>query len=693
MPDANTIVLLHFDGADGSTTFTDETGKVWTPYSAAQLNTAEQKFGTASAIFNNNAATYIETPYHADFDLGNSDWTIDFWIKLPNLDNEDFIQIGTNFTNGIAVYLTSTTLVVNIGLETEFLGTPFGLSANAWTHIAVVKTNATDNLKVFVGGVKKSDVTNSAHPTITTAVSVGKVTTQGWGLEGWIDELRISNVARWTSDFTPPTAAYGLFEGELSEDATSNFATDADVRLWRYINEEASVNSSFLDNMDLIDEGATVDDSFIDNLPEISEDASADETFGATGTFNTNLYEETGIHTEMRGTGYYVETISDGFDSTDVSTAGFVYSLTCNESLINTDTTVCLATITVPDGFMIFDLAQPNWHKSVPESLVLTDTIFKILGVPCPDSLTLNDSIVTGWKGQEIVNEILGCYELAIGILQFNKLIDDTMDAADTVTYRLAVTVLENILFTSLATATKDFIETINDGAALTDEATRGFDKLIDESLVNTDAATVITSFFNAVAESLVGTDAVSMASSFYKSISDGFVLADTVASKGTLYNVVSESLGLLATVEIAGETWECYVLNTPKFYPSMYSGFNFNSYAVFENKAYGANDIGIYELTGDTDAGAEIHTGVVLNDTDFGLPNQKRFRRGYLSISGTAPKMIFETEDGRREIYAIDTQGKVVVSSELKSKKWKLSISDFDTLDNLKLIPVVLTK
>uniref|UniRef100_A0A6M3JFF9 Putative tail fiber protein n=2 Tax=viral metagenome TaxID=1070528 RepID=A0A6M3JFF9_9ZZZZ len=486
---------------------------------------------------------------------------------------------------------------------------------------------------------------------------------------------------------------YTPIEGELDEDASVNFATDADVRLWRYTDEEVSVNASFLDNMGLIDEEVTADDSFLDNLPELSEDASANETFGATGTFNTNLYEETGIHTEMRGTGSYVETINDGFASTDVSTAGFVYAITCDESLVNTDTTVCAASFSVLDGFMIYDNAQPNWHKSVPESLVLTDTIFKILGIPCPDSLTLNDSIVTGWKGQEIVNEILGCYELAIGILQFSKTIDDTMDAADTVTYRLAVTVLENILFTSLATAVATFQKVVADGAAITDEAARGFDKSINESLVNTDTVSVITSFFNAIAESLVGTDAASMVSSFYKSINDGFAIVDTVASKGTLYNIVSESLGLLDTVEFAGETWETYVLNTPKFYPSQYSGFNFNSYAVFENRAFGANDVGIYELTGETDAGETIHTGVVLNSTDFGSANQKRFRRAYLDISGTAPKMIFECEDGRREAYDIDTQGKTVASSELKSKSWKLSISDFDELDSLKLIPVVLTK
>ena len=83
----------------------------------------------------------------------------------------------------------------------------------------------------------------------------------------------------------------------------------------------------------------------------------------------------------------------------------------------------------------------------------------------------------------------------------------------------------------------------------------------------------------------------------------------------------------------------------------------------------------------------------MILGKTDFGSPNQKRFRRGYIGIFGDNPVMVFETESGHREAYAIDTEGKIAVSSELKSKSWKLSISDFDELNTIKLIPVILTK
>lgn len=483
-------------------------------------------------------------------------------------------------------------------------------------------------------------------------------------------------------------------EGSISEDASVNDVFTADVYAGRSISEDVSVDDFFDDNIGVLSEDVSVNDFFDDNLGLISEDVSVDDAFSTAGsTFNAEIYEESSVHAEILGTARYALTINDGMDLADATTVVPVYYKTCDESLILTDTASVALSITAEDGAMLYDDAQPGWGKTVSDGFDIADTVAKILGIPCPDSLTLQDSVVTKWVGQEIINEILEIYDLPKDIFQFSKTVNDGFDIADTLSYRLAVTVIENILLTEAVSATKDFIETINDTAALTDEATRGFEKTIDESLVNTDTVAVITSFFNSIAESLTATDTNTMVKRLWETLTDTIAFVDTVASKGTLYNVVYDTLGLLAEVEFAGETWECYILNTPKFYPSMYSGFNFNSYAVFENRAFGANDVGIYELTGDTDAGAEIHTGVVLNETDFNSPNQKRFRRAYLGISGTAPKMVFECEDGKREVYDIDTEGKTVVSSDLKSKSWKLSIADFEELSSMKLIPVVLTK
>jgi len=216
---------------------------------------------------------------------------------------------------------------------------------------------------------------------------------------------------------------------------------------------------------------------------------------------------------------------------------------------------------------------------------------------------------------------------------------------------------------------------------------------LIQEALSAVDVVSVVTTFLSSISDALGIADAVAPIKRAYPSISEALTFTETVSNQGTFYSVVYDTLAMNITVEMNGEFYECYVLNTPKFMPSMYSGYNFNSFCIFENRAFGANDTGIFELTGETDAGATIHTGAILSETDFGIPNKKKFRRGYLGITGTSPTMVFEAEDGTRQAYSIDTEGKVVASSELKSKMWKLSIADFTELDTIKLLPIILTK
>ena len=58
--DTYTKSLLHFNGSDGSTTITDESGKTWTAYDNAQIDTAQSKFGGASMLLD-GVGDYIKT--------------------------------------------------------------------------------------------------------------------------------------------------------------------------------------------------------------------------------------------------------------------------------------------------------------------------------------------------------------------------------------------------------------------------------------------------------------------------------------------------------------------------------------------------------------------------------------------------------------------------------------------------------
>ena len=79
---ADVVLGMHFDGANGSTAFTDDaTGKTITVYGGAQISTSQSAFGGASGYFNGTDA-YLSVPHSADLDLASGNFTIEAWIYL-----------------------------------------------------------------------------------------------------------------------------------------------------------------------------------------------------------------------------------------------------------------------------------------------------------------------------------------------------------------------------------------------------------------------------------------------------------------------------------------------------------------------------------------------------------------------------------------------------------------------------------
>ncbi|MFZ2809455.1 MAG: LamG domain-containing protein [Desulfosalsimonadaceae bacterium] len=656
----STVTLLHFNGADASTTFTDESGKVWTAAGNAQIDTAQSVFGGASGLFD-GSGDYISTPQHADHDFGSGDFTIGGRLRTATIAGGErtLYYQGTNGYTPILIEFNGSALQLYMssnGSSWDIASAKsFGnLSAETWYHFELDRSG--NNFYLFLGGAL-IDTFSSAATLLTppSTLQIGGSSGQEQYYNGWIDELYINKgLARHTEAFTPHTEE---LRGAESYDLS--------------IAEEFGISEVLGEKHDDVMEDGF---SFSDVLGEKHDD----------------VMEESIDLADSQGIGF-LKDIDEGLSVEDLHTV--LWPKEIAETVDLADLSRVALVIQILDGLFIYDDTAPGWIVTVPDTLDISDAISNRLTLLISEWIAFTDSQVNNWDGVEVVPEALNLYDLAKDIQRFAKDIDESLVLTDLAKYIITVTVLDLLGFTELATAVKSLSGAVSESLTLSDDSTRGFEKIIEEALSAVDVTTVITSFFNTISESLTATDAATLTSLLGATITDRLVVTDTVTSKGTLYSILYETLRMNVTVEIDGEIWECYVLNTPKFHPSMYSGFDFNSYCVFEGRAFGANDTGIFELTGTTDAGATIHTGAILNETDFGMPNQKRFRRGYLGISGASPVMVFETEDGHRQAYAIDSQGKVVASADLKSKNWILSIADFDELSTIKLIPVILTK
>jgi hypothetical protein len=209
------VALLHFDGPDGSTTFTDQTGKVWTPSGNAQIDTAQSKFGGASGLFD-GSGDYISSASSTDFDLGSGDFTIEFWarpaasitatqIVLAKAAWDGARSFVLGFANGNTVYFGYTNNGINF---TDVVSSPSAVSASTFNHVAVVRSGS--SILIFANGSQvKSESIGGSIFTASTSQTIGGRPSDSQYFNGHIDDLRVTKgVARYTANFTPPDRAF-----------------------------------------------------------------------------------------------------------------------------------------------------------------------------------------------------------------------------------------------------------------------------------------------------------------------------------------------------------------------------------------------------------------------------------------------------------------------------------------------------
>lgn len=225
--DSYTKLLLHCNGTDGSTSFPDASASnhTVTANGNAQVDTAQSKFGGASALFDGNG-DYLSIPDNDDWHFMNGDFTFDCWARFANVTVERGL-IGQNQDSNAYwdIYVTTDNkllLEYRIGgaYRARFnMTNSYSFSINTWYHLAVVRSGST--CYMFVDGVSQAVTQQYAFDdaNITNLTASFVVGTSGYvGFEfyynGHLDEIRLSKgIARWTSNFTPPTEEYSASGG------------------------------------------------------------------------------------------------------------------------------------------------------------------------------------------------------------------------------------------------------------------------------------------------------------------------------------------------------------------------------------------------------------------------------------------------------------------------------------------------
>jgi hypothetical protein len=212
-------LLLHGNGTNGSTVITDSSGspKTVTAVGNAQISTAQSKFGGSSIAFDGNGdrldcSTNLGL---ANFPASGQLGTIEGWFYFINVPSSRSaiagVWGGPSNTIGWFFDINSAGNVVmeNGGnITTITLSSP--ISFNVWTFLALVNTGS--QLRVYKDGVQVGTGSNYSPALSPDVFRIGTRNIGDLPVNGYIDEFRVTTgVARYTANFTPPTAPFPDF--------------------------------------------------------------------------------------------------------------------------------------------------------------------------------------------------------------------------------------------------------------------------------------------------------------------------------------------------------------------------------------------------------------------------------------------------------------------------------------------------
>lgn len=230
---AAVVLLLGYEGVDGSKGapgLTDESSRhngTGSSPNNSQIDTSQFKFGTSSVWINGGSPEIIwaTTPDWILSGSNSDQFTVECWARFNTLGLSPQIMVGTGLTFASPVWYFAAIgpsgsgeimfgFVPASGGATIVTSTSGAfITIGVWYHLAVDK-DATGKIRLYVNGVPRGSATpaDSSQQTFSLPLHMGAIGGGGSnGMEGWLDEMRITKgAARYQTDaaFTPPTAAF-----------------------------------------------------------------------------------------------------------------------------------------------------------------------------------------------------------------------------------------------------------------------------------------------------------------------------------------------------------------------------------------------------------------------------------------------------------------------------------------------------
>lgn len=248
-----TVLLVHCDGTNGSTTFTDRSSSTHTlnSISSAAVTTSQAKFGTGAVDISASTNKAIQvTGSLSDFDFQSGQFTIELWAYasttpsgIASLFSQFNNSSGGGWFFGSVFGQYSFWYYNGAGTQVQYTTGVAMPATGAWHHYCADR-DAGGTLRLYVDGVV---IGSTSAPTFQTAAvqpNIGNSFRSADPWTGYIDEVRVTKgQAMYGGAFTPPSGPF-----LPADPGTEARATQIAAEQWINANADARMTQIFLEH-------------------------------------------------------------------------------------------------------------------------------------------------------------------------------------------------------------------------------------------------------------------------------------------------------------------------------------------------------------------------------------------------------------------------------------------------------------
>jgi hypothetical protein len=678
---SNVSLLLHCDGTNGSTTFTDNSPspKTVTANGNAQISTAQSVYGGASGLFD-GSGDYLTVADAAAFEFGSGDFTIEARIRLTaypasngGLYEASIVSKDVVGSRGFTFNLNGT---VNSYTGISFLGfsgnttyasvsATTGFSLNTWYTVSVVRSG--NLVYLFKDGVLLNAGGTAFSLTIqdtSTTVKIGAEnfdSTYLYPYPGYIDEVRITKgVGRYTADYTPATEAfpnvkYALVGAETVSLTPSSTMAYYSKKIVGSVPITAAPSSTMAYHLRHV----------LNGMSSVAITPSATMTYYPR---NIILGSTTLSVSPAAAMTYYPRNIILGSTTLSVAPSSVMHKP------LTYSVTGAIPIAVTPASTMIKPVRYPIIGSSLVSVTPYSDYGFNRNRLFCEMAMNF---AADGY--QEIPNtltvemplpafEAFGGGELAVEMVP-----DFAASGYAEVDGVLSVDMPMSFAFSGYTSVMGDLAVTM--GFAF--EAEGGGELAVLMPAFTFEASSVVGS----VGEMTVLMPRFTFAAEGHSYTSIGTLNIEMpilVANYGAMY--VSMAMGFGAWTAPVQNSLVTYAMNVKTAETTTYSNFDFKYIMRLGYDYYGVRDDGLYLLGGATDNGALIEASFRTAQNMYGTNLRKRSPKIYLDTENTTSILpIVDTEEGEY-VYESEFGGrKVSLGRGYEGKIWEFELANVD--------------